>query len=294
MEECYLKDVKLEYQIVGDGETTLIIEIGIGGSFYNWYSFIQEIKDDFTVVIYHRSGYGNSPVSNNLRTTKNIAEELHSLVNKIGITNKFVLMGHSFGGLCVQQYAKMYPNNIKGLLLIDSTSFNFNQLYNLNLPVMNSLISVDKMVDNNMNTSKNSKDELKLKFKNLIVEYEKILPFSEARDFEKFITNPLLFKTIANEFENWESSSENIKELGEFPNIPVVVIARDQEISVKSFTVHDIPIEEAVLYEGVWRDLQIELSQLSSNGEFVIAEGSDHDIHIDRPDIIIQCLKKFL
>lgn len=294
MEECFLKDEKLEYQIVGDGETTLIIETGIGGSFYYWYSFIQQIKEDFTVVMYHRAGYGNSPVSNDLRTTKNIAEELHGLINKIGITDKFVLMGHSFGGLCVQQYAKMYPHNIKGILLIDSTSFNFNQLYNLNLPVMNSLISVDKMVDNNINTSKNSKDELQLKFKKLIVEYEKVLPYGEARNFEKFITNPLLFKTIANEFENWKSSSENIKELGEFPNIPLIVIARDQEISVKSFTVHDIPLEEAVLYEDVWRDLQVELSQLSGNGDFVIAEGSDHDVHIDRPDIIIQCLKRFL
>jgi len=159
---------------------------------------------------------------------------------------------------------------------------------------MNSLISIDKMVENNLENSKKSKEELNLKFKNMLVEYENTLPYSEAKDYEELITNPLFFKTIANEFENWEISSENIVEMGEFPNIPLIVIARDQEVSVKSFIEHDIPVEEAVLYEEVWRELQIELSQSFKNGEIVIAEGSDHDIHLDRPDIIIQCLKRFL
>jgi len=53
-------------------------------------------------------------------------------------------------------------------------------------------------------------------------------------------------------------------------------------------------VEEAFLYEAVWWKLQIELSQLSSNGELVITEGSDHEVHIDRPAIIIHCLKKFI
>ncbi|MEK3996305.1 alpha/beta fold hydrolase [Psychrobacillus sp. FSL K6-2365] len=290
----FLKDIELEYKVVGSGKSILILETGIGGSFYNWYPFIQEIQEDFTIVMYHRAGYGNSPVSKELRTTKNIAEELYELIDRIGITEKFVLIGHSFGGLCVQQFSKMYSHKIKGVILIDSTSYNFNKLYNLDIPVMNSLISIDKMVENNMENSNKSKEELNIKFKNMIVEYENTLPYSEAKDYEELITNPLFFKTIAKEFENWGISSENILELGDFPNIPLIVITRDKAVSVKAFVEHDIPVEEAILYEDTWRELQIELSHSSKKGELVIAEGSDHDIHIDRPDIIIQCLKRFL
>ncbi|MEK4085245.1 alpha/beta fold hydrolase [Psychrobacillus sp. FSL K6-1415] len=289
-----MKDIELEYKVVGSGKSILILETGIGGSFYNWYPFIQEIQEDFTIVMYHRAGYGNSPVSKELRTTKNIAEELYELIDRIGITEKFVLIGHSFGGLCVQQFSKMYSHKIKGVILIDSTSYNFNKLYNLDIPVMNSLISIDKMVENNMENSNKSKEELNIKFKNMIVEYENTLPYSEAKDYEELITNPLFFKTIAKEFENWGISSENILELGDFPNIPLIVITRDKAVSVKAFVEHDIPVEEAILYEDTWRELQIELSHSSKKGELVIAEGSDHDIHIDRPDIIIQCLKRFL
>ncbi|MER2260947.1 MAG: alpha/beta hydrolase [Psychrobacillus sp.] len=289
-----MKDIELEYKVVGSGKSILILETGIGGSFYNWYPFIQEIKEDFKIVMYHRAGYGNSPVSKEFRTTKNIAEELYELIERIDITEKFVLIGHSFGGLCVQQFSKMYPNKIKGVILIDSTSYNFNKLYNLDIPVMNSLISIDKMVENNMENSNKSKEELKIKFKNMIVEYENTLPYSEAKDYEELITNPLFFKTIAKEFENWKISSDNILEMGDFPNIPLIVIARDKAVSVKAFVEHDIPVEEAILYEDTWRELQIELSHSSKKGEIVIAEGSDHDVHLDRPDIIIQCLKRFL
>ena len=289
-----MKDLNLEYFIVGEGETTLIIETGIGGSYYNWYPFIEEIKNDFTIVIYHRAGYGKSSASNKLRTTENIAVELNGLIEKVGITDKFILLGHSFGGLCAQQYTIMYPEKIKGLILIDSTSFHFQKLYKLNIPVMNSLISLEKLVENKMNTSKKSKSELESKFKNLIEEHNLNLPSKEAKKYKELITTPLFFKTIANEFENWGASSKCIKDMGKFPNIPLVVIARDKEVSVQSFIEHDIPIEEAVLYEEVWRELQIELSQMSSKGDLVIASGSDHDVHVDRPDIIIQCLRGFV
>jgi pimeloyl-ACP methyl ester carboxylesterase len=289
-----MKNIDLEYRKVGNGESTLILETGIGGSFYNWYSFIQEIKKHFTVILYHRAGYGNSPNSEKARTTRNIAEELNNLVEELGITDKFILMGHSFGGLCAQQYALMYPHKIKGLVLVDSTSYNFQKLYDLTNPVMNSLISVDERIKINLNNSQQTKEELQLKYTDMIIEYKKILPTQDVRGFEEFMTNPRLYKVIANEFENFGESSKNIKTMGEFPQIPLIVIARDKEISIKSFTENDIPEEEAILYEHVWRELQIELSQLSSKGELVIAEGSDHQVHLDQPDSVIQSLKRFL
>jgi pimeloyl-ACP methyl ester carboxylesterase len=218
---------------------------------------------------------------------------MNFLIETLDLSHKFILLGHSFGGLCAQHFVRMFPEKIKGLVLVDSTSYNFNELYNLDLPVMKSLISIEKMVESNKNTSKKSKEVIKKSFINMIKEYELILSDNEIQDFEEFITNPLLFRTIAKEFENWSISSESIKGMGEFPNIPMKVIARDKEISAKPFIDYGIPKEEAILYEECWQQLQVELSQLSSSGELIIANKSDHEIHKDRPDIIIQCLKDF-
>jgi len=141
-------------------------------------------------------------------------------LNKIGIKDKFILVGHSFGGLCVQHYAKMYPYKLKGIMLIDSTSFNFKQLYMLDTPVMNSLIAIDKMVESNINSSKKSKEELKQQNRNIISDYENRISDVDMKSVEEFFTSSTLYKTIAEEFQNWDIDSNEIKSIPEFPNIP--------------------------------------------------------------------------
>jgi pimeloyl-ACP methyl ester carboxylesterase len=289
-----MNELKLEYKIIGEGNTILVIETGIGGSFYDWYSIAQEIKEDFTVVLYHRAGYGKSKDSNVTRTTRNIASELDNLLERIGIKDKFILMGHSFGGLCVQQYAKMYPAKLKGIILIDSTSFNFKRLYMLNTPVMNSLISIDKMVEHNINSSKKSKDELMKQSEGMISVYKETIAESEMRDVEDFFASSTLYKTMAEEFNNWEVDSNDIKSISDFPKIPLIVIARDNKVAEKYWIKYDIPVNEALLYEAEWRKLQIELSGLTYGGKLIVAKNSDHEVYIDKPEIIIQCLKTLL
>lgn len=207
--------------------------------------------------------------------------------------NRFLLVGHSFGGLCAQHYARMYPEKLDGVLLIDSTSHNFHRLYDLDLPVMYSMISLEKLIEANKETSKKSKDELKEQFKESIEESKGYLSEQEAADYEEFMTTPHFYKTVAEEFENWSTSREEIK-LGEaFPDIPLIVIARDQELSAKPYVEHGIPEAEAILHERAWRELQVELAGLSSKGELVIAEGSDHEVHKDRQGVIVECLRRF-
>jgi len=289
-----MKQLDLEYKIIGKDKTVLVIETGIGGSFYDWYPIVEDLKENFTIVLYHRCGYGKSQTPKTSRTTRNIAEELNYLLDKIGIKDKFILIGHSFGGLCVQHYAKMYPNKLKGIILIDSTSFNFKELYMLDIPVMNSLIAIDKMAESNIDSSKKSKEELKQQNRNIISAYENRISDEDMKSVEEFFTSSTLHKTIAEEFENWHIDSKEIKSIPGFPNIPLIVIARDNKVAEKEWMEYNIPEKEAILYENEWRKLQIELSKLSDEGRLIIAENSSHGIYLDRPDILIQCLKTLL
>ncbi|WP_027632078.1 alpha/beta fold hydrolase [Clostridium hydrogeniformans] len=289
-----MNELNFDYKIIGKGKTVLVIETGIGSSFYDWYSLVEDLKEDFTIVLYHRCGYGKSQDPKTSRTTKNISEELDSLLEKIGIKDKFILIGHSFGGLCVQHYAKIYPYKLKGIMLIDSTSFNFEQLYMLDTPVMKSLISIDKMVESNINSSKKSKEELREQNRDIISAYENRVSDSDMKLVEEFFTSSRLHKTIAEEFQNWDIDSNEIKDIDEFPNIPLIVIARDNKVTERGWVKYNIPEKEAILYENQWRKLQIELSELSEEGGLIIAENSDHEIYLDRPDLIIQSLKTLI
>jgi pimeloyl-ACP methyl ester carboxylesterase len=282
-------EINHEYLILGEGKQVLVFETGIGNSFNSWLPFIQTIKKEYTIILYHRAGYGKSTISPHPRTTANIARELHTLIEKLQL-DRFRLVGHSFGGLCAQQYARMYPDKLEGVLLIDATSHDFQRLYDLDLPVMYSMISLEKLIEANKDTSKNSKDELKEKFKESIEKNRSQLPEKVAADYEEFMTTPHFYKTVAEEFANWSTSSKEIQSGDAFPDIPLIVIARDEELSAKPYIEHGIPDVEAELHERVWRELQVELAGLSNKGELVIAEGSDHEVHKDRPGVIVECL----
>lgn len=289
-----MNSLNFEYKIIGNGNSTLVIETGIGNSFYNWYPLIEEIKDCFTVIVYHRLGYGKSDFPTQSRTTRNIASELNILLKRIGIKDRFILLGHSFGGLCVQQYVKMYPNEIEAVVLLDSTSYNLEQLDNLDTPIINSKCSIEKMVDLCNEFSLKSKEELTSENADNVSKYQKYMTNEEIENAIEFGGNPKFYKVISEEFANWVQDGEDIKSIPEFPDIPLRVIARDKIFSAKNWVENGMPEEEVIKYEEKWRELQEELVLLSNQGDFIIASDSDHLIHIDRPDIVVDCLKSLI
>jgi pimeloyl-ACP methyl ester carboxylesterase len=51
-----------------------------------------------------------------------ITGELHTLIKGANIEEPYVLVGHSFGGLYVRTYAARYPDEVAGVVLVDSSS----------------------------------------------------------------------------------------------------------------------------------------------------------------------------
>jgi pimeloyl-ACP methyl ester carboxylesterase len=49
-----------------------------------------------------------------------IAEDLHTLLQRAGERPPYVLVGHSLGGLFVRKYAELYPKEVAGMVLLDS------------------------------------------------------------------------------------------------------------------------------------------------------------------------------
>jgi pimeloyl-ACP methyl ester carboxylesterase len=54
------------------------------------------------------------------RTLRQNAYELHTLLQKAGVNGPYVLAGQSYGGLLAREYARQFPKEVAGLVLIDS------------------------------------------------------------------------------------------------------------------------------------------------------------------------------
>jgi pimeloyl-ACP methyl ester carboxylesterase len=55
------------------------------------------------------------------RTGAEVVTELHELLERAGIPGPYVLVGHSLGGLFNLLYARTYPADVRGLVMVDTT-----------------------------------------------------------------------------------------------------------------------------------------------------------------------------
>lgn len=100
---------------------TVVFENGLGGTMNSWVKVIPEISKSATVFAYNRPGYGGSDYPYTPRDGEHITAELKKLLAAKGLKAPYILVGHSLGGLYMQYFARRYPNEVKALILVDST-----------------------------------------------------------------------------------------------------------------------------------------------------------------------------
>jgi pimeloyl-ACP methyl ester carboxylesterase len=104
-----------------EGRPTVILEQAWGGISTGWVRVQPIVAQTTRVCSYDRAGMGWSDPSPEPRDAEHIATELHSLLHKATVPAPYVLVGTSFGGLYVRMYADKYPEEVTGMVLLDSS-----------------------------------------------------------------------------------------------------------------------------------------------------------------------------
>ncbi|MDQ2693737.1 MAG: alpha/beta hydrolase, partial [Chloroflexota bacterium] len=105
-----------------DGRPTVILESGLGGTSSSWGWIQPDVAKMTRVCAYDRAGMGWSDPGPAPRDAQTIATELHTLLQNAQIPGPYVLAGWSYGGMYVRQYASQYPDEVAGMVLLDSSS----------------------------------------------------------------------------------------------------------------------------------------------------------------------------
>ena len=106
---------------VGEGGPTVIFESGLANMSADWANIQPQVAKTTRACSYDRAGTGWSEPGPTPRDPKQISRELHTLLTKAGIDGPYVLVGQSFGGLYVRMYADLYPKEVAGMVLVDSS-----------------------------------------------------------------------------------------------------------------------------------------------------------------------------
>jgi pimeloyl-ACP methyl ester carboxylesterase len=111
----------------GIGAPTVVFEAGLGHGKRTWAPVFNAISGTTTAVAYDRAGYGQSEPSSQSRDGLQIVLELRALLRTEGIKPPYVLVGHSLGGTYMKLFAKTFPDEIAGVVLVDARHAEFTQ-----------------------------------------------------------------------------------------------------------------------------------------------------------------------
>lgn len=104
----------------GSDGPTVVFDNGLGTPMQSWGHVPAAIGRFTRVLAYNRAGIGRSEATQGPRTSRQMVEDLRALLRAAGIRPPYVLVGHSFGGLNVQLFARLYPHEVVGLVLVDA------------------------------------------------------------------------------------------------------------------------------------------------------------------------------
>jgi pimeloyl-ACP methyl ester carboxylesterase len=275
----------------GEGAPTVIFEGGRGEQSWDWRLVHPAVAHVTRACVYDRAGYGFSDRSARAATAGNAVEDLHALLTKAGIATPVTLVGHSYGGLIAQLYAYTYPKEVGGVVLVDTDH-------------EDATTRADRVLEGKM--SEITK-EMKGYFENCraaaragIREGDKAwqscvgdekdvygpVLWPLVRDQRR---NPAVLDVIASEWEHWDKDSAAALRAARRPfgSLPLVYLTR----GVSPYAVPGKPQSAANrAYEDDVVKAHEEITSLSSLGAHYIVPGAGHDIHIDKPQAVVDAV----
>lgn len=247
----------------GEGPVTVILEAGLGSLSIDWCQIQPEISKRAKVLSYDRGSYGWSQSTKKYRTALDHVEELKEILVKVDLAPPYLLVGHSYGGLIMRLFASMHPEQVKGLILVDSVHENQYMPGNQNKGFKHkvtfgyviSLTGFPRLL----------KQKVGRKF--LTGEYQRYLNY----------TGYTLgaYQTIYQEYKDSPISAQQLKDSAAIhKDIPVVVISSNN--STKQ-----------------WKEQQLLLAKLTSKTEHIQTD-KGHSIHLEDPTVVTDTIFKLL
>ncbi len=240
---------RLHLRVMGEEHAgpTVVLDTGSGGTSAAWGWVQPEIATFARVVSYDRAGLGWSETGPDPRDARQIATELHTALHNAGIEEPYVLVGHSFGGHVVRVFSALYPDEVAGLVLVDSSAP--EHIDTMPVPVMSGVIGIIRGIAG----------VGLLRAFNLSQGMVSELPEAARAEIRQLTATDRHWQAVQAEIRALPATAEQVRSAGSLGNLPLVVVSAS-----------------TTEYED-WHNWQAEMAALSTRGEMRIVPNSDHD-----------------
>lgn len=266
----------------GQGAPPVILDAGLGDDSLIWAKVQPQLSQHTTVCSYDRAGYGWSQPQPGRRDANSIAEQLHGLLRAADIPPPYVLMGHSFSGLTVRAYATEYLAELAGLVLVDGAT-----------PLQDDRIprALDAIQKEQRRRMPWERLWMGLGWYRIKGECTEIMPGFEryAAWIRADTCVPSTITAMEGELDSEHLSGEETVHAGPFASLPILILSRDPAVLPSNW-----PREVGKANAIAWNTMQEEAKSLSPHSRRIIARHSDHNIQLDRPDLLNEKVIEFV
>ena len=116
----HFKNTSISYTDQGKG-TVVVLLHGFLENKKMWNAFIPEWSKKFRIITVDLLGHGGTECMRSVHSMENNADVVHEVLSDLRL-RKAILVGHSMGGYVALAFAELYPDVVKGLVLLNSTS----------------------------------------------------------------------------------------------------------------------------------------------------------------------------
>jgi pimeloyl-ACP methyl ester carboxylesterase len=248
---------RLHINCTGTGSPTVVIDAGLGDWSTLWGDVQADVAKTTRICTYDRAGMGWSEPGPLPRDAKQFAKELHTLLHNAGIEGPYVMAGHSMGGLTVLVFAREYPSEVAGIVMIDSMT-----------PEQFTVHPADaesQMVSPEHAFSVSSA-LARIGVVRVLARPLGLVP-AGAHDESAYVSRvvrPRNLQAFDDEMQGMPRSGVQAGAVESFGDLPLIVLTARQNQMEK------------------WQQRQTDLLRLSSNSQQLFAD-SDHNIHMEQP-----------
>lgn len=130
MKLIHYKNSKISYSDIGKG-TAVVLLHGFLENQTMWHYLAPELSKKYRLITIDLLGHGDTECLGYVHTMEDNADMVREVLSELRI-RKAVFGGHSMGGYVALAFAELYPDYIKGLILLNSTSRADNEERKLN------------------------------------------------------------------------------------------------------------------------------------------------------------------
>jgi pimeloyl-ACP methyl ester carboxylesterase len=275
----------------GSGSPSVLIDAGNGSFSLEWTLIQDQLSQSLRVCTYDRSGYGWSEPGLLPRDGAKVVSELHQLLQAAGEPGPYLLVGHSLGGVHVRLYAGSYPDEVAGLILID-TAYPLEISPVLRLQMQSSIGFYQVM--NLLTRSGLLRILGPLGGENSMPQTARKLPFELQEAYLNLLLDPQQYTTAISEMENlprtFEQTSQLLAREKPLGDLPLIILTAGQT-SASGSTPFDEQYDPVSAHQI---KLQLELAGLSSQAEQRVIAKSGHSVHLDAPEEVIRAVRDLI